>query len=687
MTVPLASSTSLPREVAELTVRGVILGALITVIFTASNIYLGLKVGLTFSSAIPSAIISMAALRAFSGSNILENNMVQTQASAAGTLSSVIFIIPGLLMVGHWQGFPFLETFGICAAGGALGVIFTIPLRHAMVVESDLPYPEGVAAAEVLRVGEQARLQAAAAKANGGVGPAAEATGTGVADIAAGGIVSALVALATSGLRVLSDSASYWTSIGPSIIRLPIGFSLALLGAGYLIGIVAGIATLLGVIIAWGIAIPILTWRNPVPAGQSIIDYANHLWSTDVRFIGAGMIAVASVWTLLSLAGPVVRGVRRSLRGRGNNPDEPDDHTTRDIPLKWIAIVALGVIVVLMITFLAFLSGYPQTAGQRWLLAGYGVAFAFLFGFLISAACGYMAGIVGSSSSPISGIGIIGTILVSMLILATGAETGLIDAGVSVKFAIAFAIFTTSAVVAVAAVANDNLQDLKTGWLVGASPWRQQVALLIGVLVGAAVIPPILELLYNAFGFPGAMPRSGMDTAHALAAPQATLMATIAAGIFQHQLNWTMLKIGALGGVFLILVDYLLKKRGGKAHLPVLAVGIGVYLPPISSVPLALGAFLAWGVERGLRHRAQRAGVPFKQFSEVPARRGVLIASGLIVGESLFGVLIAGLIGATGKDAPLAIVGDSFGPVADVLGLIVFCSVAAWVARRVLRPA
>ena len=250
---------SVPANVTlpELTFRGVLLGALITVIFTASNVFLGLKVGLTFSSAIPAAVISMSVLRLFKDANILENNMVQTQASAAGTLSSIIFILPALVMMGHWQGFPFWQTLGICAAGGMLGVMFTIPLRHVMVVQSDLPYPEGVAAAEILRVGSAERAQDAAGESPQASGAKPAATGMG--DIVTGGVVAAVVSFAASGLRVLGDGVSGWFALGGAVFRLPMGFSLALLGAGYLIGIVAGLAMLTGLIISWAVSYTHLT--------------------------------------------------------------------------------------------------------------------------------------------------------------------------------------------------------------------------------------------------------------------------------------------------------------------------------------------------------------------------------------------------------------------------------------------
>ncbi|MGE4438583.1 MAG: oligopeptide transporter, OPT family [Achromobacter sp.] len=679
--------TRVPAEVTlpELTFRGVLLGAVITVIFTASNVFLGLKVGLTFSSAIPAAVISMSVLRLFKDANILENNMVQTQASAAGTLSAIIFILPALVMMGHWQGFPFWQTLGICAAGGMLGVMFTIPLRHVMVVQSDLPYPEGVAAAEILRVGSAERAQDAAEEA--GRAPSKPAA-TGMGDIVSGGVVAAAVSFAASGLRVLGDGVSGWFSLGGAVFRLPMGFSLALLGAGYLIGIVAGLAMLTGLVIAWGIAVPILTSMADMPAGMSLAKFATGLWSSQVRFIGAGVIGVGAIWTLATLFLPMARGVKASfaaLSRAGAAHAGKAPRTERDLSAGWISVVTLVLVAVLVITFQVFLADAPLSAAAIWKLVAYAVVFAFVFGFLVAAACGYMAGLVGTSTSPISGVGIVAIVLVSLLMLVLGGE--LLATQNGVQMTIALAIFSTSAVVAVASISNDNLQDLKTGWLVGATPWRQQVALLIGCVLGAAVISPVLDLLYNAYGFADAMPREGMDPSQALSAPQATLMLAIARGIFTHQLNWTMILIGMAVGVGLIVVDEILKRTCKVARVPVLAVGIGIYLPPTVAAPIVVGALLAWMLERALRRRAAAAGKDHATFAEAANRRGVLIASGLIVGESLVGVVMAAIIGAAGTDAPLAIAGEEFARTASFLGLAVFALVAVLFWRRVMRLA
>lgn len=358
-----------------------------------------------------------------------------------------------------------------------------------------------------------------------------------------------------------------------------------------------------------------------------------------------------------------------------------------------IGLVLLATMTVLFAAFLGQPEAPPPPDGMTWTLVACGVAFVFLFGFLIAAACGYMAGLVGSSASPISGIGILAVVLVSLLLLLILGEAGAPPApgepgAAGGGLAIGLVLFTTSLIVATAAIANDNLQDLKTGWLVGATPWRQQAALMVGCLAGAAVIPPILDLLYQAYGFPGALPRPGMDPGQALAAPQATLMTAIATGIFTHRLDWTMILIGMALGVALIGIDAALARRGGSARLPPLAVGIGIYLPPTVSVTIVIGAAVGWLLDRFLRRRAAIAAPGGAAAAEAalerPRRRAVLLASGLIVGESLVGVPLAAVIAASGGQEPLALVGEDFAATASWLGLAAFVAVCAGFCAVVL---
>ncbi len=677
----------------ELTLRGMILGALITIIFTASNVYLGLKVGLTFSSSIPAAVMSMGLLRLARDSNILENNMVQTQASAAGTLSAIIFVVPGLVMIGHWHGFPFWQTAGICAVGGTLGVMYSIPLRRALVVESNLVYPEGVAAAEILRAGSR---QPDLAKPTGATPDGAE---PGLADIAIGGAVGAGFSFLVSGMRLFSDGLSWWFTADGAVFRLVTGYSLALVGAGYLIGIVAGLAMLLGVVLAWGVAVPILTASTSMPAGSSVADFATGIWSHQVRFIGAGTIGTGAIWTLVGLLRPMAEGVRTSLRAMrdiraGRDPTVP--RVERDIPFQWVAACTLILVVPMLVLFVSFISsaGVPVTGLLFWALVICGVLFAFVFGFLIAATCGYMAGLVGSSASPISGIGIVGVTAVSLLVLALMGGSGMLSTPEGSKLGIGIALFTTTVVVAIAAIANDNLQDLKTGQLIGATPWRQQVALVLGCFAGALVIPPILDLLYTAYGFVGALPHAGMDPMQALAAPQATLMTAIATGIFTHQLDWTMILIGVAIGVAAVMIDLLLERRGGTARLPVLAVGMGIYLPPSITVTIVIGSFIGWLIARRLQIKqglilvSERIPVgtreALEKFMARPRRRGVLLASGMIVGESMVGVIMAGIIGISGNQAPLSVVGPGFENASVLLGLAAFAAVCIGFYARVM---
>jgi oligopeptide transporter, OPT family len=661
----------------ELTLRGMILGVLITIIFTASNVYLGLKVGLTFSSSIPAAIISMAILRFFKDSNILENNMVQTQASSAGTLSAVIFVLPGLLMLGYWQGFPFWQTLILCAAGGCLGVLFTIPLRRAMVVNSDLTYPEGRAAAEILKVGS--REDTAGVKSS-----------SGMRDIVAGGFVAGIVSLCTNGFRILSDGMAVWVNVGKGATQLPLGFSTALLGAGYLIGIASGIAILVGMIIAWGGFVPYYTNILPMDPGMSASKFAMAVWKEKVRFIGAGTIGIAAIWTLLTLMKPILEGLKMSIKSMTMSAEERASHRMdTDMTVKSVLATTVAVIIGLVLCFFDFVYAVDISPTLMWTLVIVGVIVSLLIGFIVASACGYMAGLIGTSASPISGIGILAIIISSLVVYGIASANDLFATQAGVQFATAMALFMTSVVVAIAAISNDNLQDLKTGQLVGATPWKQQVALLIGCVVGSVAIAPVLNLLYQAYGFTGAMPREGMDPSVALSAPQATLMTTIAQGIFSSSMDWTYIFIGIGVGVVAIIVNLILKGTTASLSLPPLAIGMGIYLPPALETPLVVGAVIGYFINRYLRKRAaKRAGNLADQDVEICNRRGVLFSSGLIVGESIIGVIIAAIIVISvtsgGSEAPLQLVGKGFEDTAEWLGLIVFVAVAIGLVRLVL---
>jgi putative OPT family oligopeptide transporter len=640
----------------ELTLRGLILGALITTIFTAANVYLGLKVGLTFASSIPAAVISMAILSVVKDSSILENNIVQTVASAAGTLSAIIFVLPGLVIVGWWTGFPFWQSFLVCLSGGVLGVLFTIPLRRALVTNSDLPYPEGVAAAEVLKVGSGRRGQT-----KDETGEAKE----GLVAVILGTAASAGLAIVTATRVAAGGLAGFFRLGATASTGYTVAWSLALVGAGHLVGLSVGMAMLLGLLISWAIAVPILTSMTPAAGGADLATHTLTVWSTQVRFIGAGAIAIAAIYTLAKLAKPVIGGLVGTLASSRNAVGL--DISDRDLSPRWILALTAACLVVTGWLAFTFVQG-TVLATNAVALTLIAVPFVLLGGFLIAGICGYMAGLIGASNSPISGVGILSIVLcASVLILAVSPTT---ETRLPL---VAFALFVTAIVFACATISNDNLQDLKTGQLVGASPMRQQIALIVGVAAGAAVIPWVLNLLASAYGFAGAA-NVGVVAPNPLPAPQATLISALAQGVIGGGLNWKMLGIGALVGVGLIVLDATLGSMK-KLRIPPLAVGIGIYLPMSATFAVVVGAVIGHWYNR----RARSAPNP-----ERAERLGTLVASGLIVGESLWGVINAGLIVGLSNDAPLGLVPEDFAP-GPWLGLLCFVGVILWLYGWMLR--
>jgi putative OPT family oligopeptide transporter len=648
-----------PMRPKELTVRGLVLGVLLTLVFTAANVYLGLKVGLTFASSIPAAVISMAILARVRDSSILENNIVQTVASAAGTLSAIIFVLPGLVIVGWWTGFPFWQSFLVCLSGGVLGVLFTIPLRRALVTNSDLPYPEGVAAAEVLKVGSGAR------------GETTDETGEareGLTAVILGSVASAGLAI-VSGTRVLAGGMTGALRLGGGASTgYDLAWSLALLGAGHLVGLSVGIAMLVGQVISWVIAVPILTSMQPLPAGVELDAHTFGIWRTQVRFIGAGAIAVAAIYTLARLAKPVVGGLVSTLAA--SKATATGDERDRDLAPRWILLLTVACMIVAGGLAFGFARSTPALAGNATLLTLIAIPFVLIVGFVIAGVCGYMAGLIGASNSPISGVGILSIVVCASLLVLAIAPTP-----ENAPALVAFALFTTAIVFACATISNDNLQDLKTGQLVGASPMRQQVALIVGVAAGAAVIAPVLNLLAKAYGFAGA-PNVGVVAANPLPAPQATLISALAQGVIGGELEWGMIGIGAAVGVGLILLDTALGAMK-KLRIPPLAVGIGIYLPMSATFAVIVGALLSHWYDRRVR------ATPNPERAE---RLGTLVASGLIVGESLWGVLNAGLIVALANDAPIALVPADFAP-APWLGVLGFVGAIVWLYGWMLRRA
>jgi len=649
---------------AELTIRGLIIGVIITLVFTAANVYFGLKAGLTFSTSIPAAVISMALLRGFRDATVQENNIVQTVASAAGTLSSIIFVLPGLIMIGYWTEFPFWTSFWICALGGILGVMYSIPLRRALVTTSDLPYPEGVACAEVLKVGSSGDSEHASDIEHGRAGLLA---------VLWGSIVSAVFAVIV-GTQIFAADVAQTFRIGKrgAVSGYDFALSFALLAIGHLVGLSVGIAMLIGALIGWGWGIPHFS-AIAGDVSTAAATLAQSTWSHKVRFVGAGAIGVSAIWTLLKLVKPVARGLASAMaasRARKAGKADTLPITERDIPIGIVGLITLACM--LPIGWLLGYFGNTSGLGAHLptLIIG-GVTYVVLMSFFVSAVCGYMAGLIGSSNSPLSGIGIL-VVIGAALLLVIGVKP-YVPAEAS-KSLMAFALFTTAVIFNVAAIANNNLQDLKTGQLVDATPWKQQVALVIGVIAGAFVIPPVLDLVNHAYGFVGA-PGAELRP-HPLPAPQAGLISSLAQGVIAADIDWSLIRIGGTIGVGIILLDEIFARTTKHMRVPPLAVGLGIYLPTQSTLMIVVGAIVGWFFDQ----RANRTPKP-----EATKQLGVLLASGLIVGESIIGVVLSAIVVFSGKAAPLALVGPGFEMAGIIIGGVSFAIVAFVLYRWILR--
>jgi len=589
----------------EITVKAVVLGAILTVILAGANAYLGLFAGMTVSASIPAAVISMGVLRLFRRSNILENNIVQTCASAGESLAAgVIFTLPALVLLGRWAEFDYWQSFLIAGFGGVLGVLFTVPLRRALIVEQPLQFPEGVACAEVLETGDKG--------------------GSGVKFVAWAAIAAALIKFSQTGLRLIAGTAEGGTYLfgRRTIAYLGSNLSPALLGVGYIIGLNIAVLVFLGGAINWFVAIPILVWLHGAPAGVSAADAASQLWSTQTRFIGVGAMVVGGLWALVRMRGSVFSGVASGFAAyRRMKEGIQRERLDADLPMQWV--VAAIVLSIIPLYFL-----YHVLIGNATVSLSMAVIMV-IAGFLFSAVSGYMTGLVGSSNNPVSGVTIATLLFSALVIFGLFGQVG--------GHGAAAAILIAAVVACAAAIAGDNLHDLKTGNLVGATPWKQQVMLIVGTLISALVMAPVLNLLLNAYGIGPATPTHPQS----LTAPQATLMQSVAEGVFRGGLPWTMVVSGMGLAVAIVAFDLWLERRGSTFRMPVLAVAIGVYLPLELSVPIFLGGVVAWWVHRAQRRTEWGSGEEAEEARREMEQRGVLIASGLITGEALVGIAMA----------------------------------------------
>lgn len=624
------------KTLPEVTIKAFILGAILSIILAAANAYLGLFAGMTVSASIPAAVMSMAILKLFKTSNILENNIVQTAASAGESVAAgAIFTFPALILLGYWTDFSYLETTLIALCGGVLGVLFTIPLRSALIVKQKLLFPEGVATAELLKTGEKG--------------------GESVKYLVWGGLLGAIIKFSEAGFK-LWDGVAEAAAVAGNKVYAYMGMNLspALIAVGYIVGFRIAFLVFAGGVISWWIAIPLYMAMNGMPEVGDEVNAGYTIWSEQIRYLGVGAMVVGGLWALISLKDSLVFAVKSGLEAIKNKGGSGNIlRTEKDTPMSWV-IIAIGVMIVpIFIIYIREIEDVVITALMSILMI--------IAGFLFSAVAGYMAGLVGSSNNPISGV-TIATILTSALILlalmGSGAEKGP-----------AAAILIGAVVCCAAAIAGDNMQDLKAGHILGATPYQQQIMQMVGVVSAALTIPLVLQLLNTAYGFGPA------TAAHpdALAAPQATLMASVAEGVFTGDLPWTMVYIGMAIGVAIILVDKFQEARGSDFRVPVLAVAVGLYLPFELDSAIMLGGLIAWAVSRYQNNnRGNASAADFKVATESSNNAGLLFASGLITGEALIGILLAIPVAIYGSSNVLALVTESFG---SLPGLVIILGV------------
>lgn len=663
------ASKSLP----EITLRAILLGTILTIVLAAANAYLGLKVGTTVAASIPAAVISMGILRFFRNANILENTMVQIMASVGEALTAgIAFILPALLILHVWDRFNYWQTVLTSLTGGLLGVLFTIPLRRALLADKTLRYPEAVAIGNVLK--------ASAANEKGDL-----------RSLLSGGIVGALIALFQSGFQILVDSFQYWVRLPSAIAGFGLGLSPALIAAGYIVGINVALSVLLGILIGWIAGVPILSYVYGIPTDASSANQAAMLiWRGHIRYIGVGTMLIGGLWTLCTLAKPVISSMAMSMQSLreirlGNK--QVSIRTERDIPINYVFLFAalLLIPVFLLISCIIIPQNLGIPASFRYFISGFSTLYILIGGFIFCSIMAYFAGLIGSTNSPVSGLLVSALLVICLIFMGFfGMQNSLASGEAREMIGAVVAIGSMVVIGAALSISNDTMQDLKVGQIVGATPWKQQVMLLLGVIVSSFVIPPILQLLYNAYGIGGVFPRPNMNPAHMLAAPQAGLMATVAKGAFSHQLEWGMIGVGAaIASVCVIIDEYL--KKWHTTRLPVLAVGLGIYLPLESSVPVVIGGVLSYLVTQRLNKRYADKTPENEQLSTKHRHKGLLLACGIVAGASLMGVALAIPFAIKESADALRIMPVQYASFAGILSLFVTFLLCVWIYRSIMK--
>lgn len=631
------------QQTSAITLKVIFLGIFLAILLAASSTYLALKVGILPSASIPAAILAMAILRLFRSGNIFEANLIQTTASAGEAVAGgIVFTIPALVIIGYWHYFPYLENCAIALLGGLLGIIFSIPLRKILINTPQLYFPEARAISEVLQLSQQQTFH--------------------ISKMLLGSSLGACLEFAQTGLKMIAVSTEKWIVFGQSkIIGFGLGFSPALIGVGYLIGWNVGLSLLLGALIAWGITLPLLSYFAPV--GKTFILLNSlQVYSNDIHYIGLGAMLTAGLWTLLRLLRPFYLSVRLSLRGLFHPSIKASLPTEQDIPLNYL-LAGLGLVIVslyFLFNYLLPIKNLLFTFPSLFIIGA--VLYVLVIGFVFSALCGYFSGLVGVTASPGSAIVISGLLLMALILRSLLFFKGQELLSAQLLNAAAMTIIIGAVVAGTACIANDNIQDLKVGHLIGATPSQQQVMLILGVVVAALVVPYVMQLLFTMYGLTTVLPHAGMDPQQALSAPPAAMMAGLTQGVFNHDLPWNLLAVGALIMLVLIVANAL-----SNSNISLLGVGMGIYLPLSSSTPLFIGSLFAYGVKLLLQKKANSDQIVQGNFQQHDA---VLLSCGLVAGAALMDVLLAIPLSITGDTHLFAIFPMAWQAIASGLGFL-----------------
>ncbi len=648
------------QKLPELTLRAIVISIILALVLAASNAYLALKIGTTISASVPASVFALGLLRFFKNSNILESNIIQTAASAGeGMAAAMSFILPAMLLLGVWQGFPYWETVIIGMLGGLLGVMISIPLRRVLLHMPTLKFPEGTAVGNVLKSASKGGAQ--------------------LKYILRGGAIGAAVSFCQSGLQVMGETMKWWVSAGKSLFGLSFGLTSATLAAGYIIGFETGMSLLFGLVVGWLIILPLLGVHFGLTHPNDLYQSAMDLWDVHLRYVGVGTMIVGGIWTLLRLSRPLLDGLKLSFAGFAkskNNSSAPLLRTEKDFPIQWvtISVLFLALVTYAFLFYEVFQIGGLGEIGRIAIICLFSLAFILIVGFLLASICGYFVGMLGSTNNPLSGLMIVGILLLSLICLTMFHD----EIKAHMLNVLAYVILMAGVIAGIGSISGENMQDLKAGQIIGATPWKQQLMLAVGVVVSVLVIGPILNLLYHAYGMAGNFPRPGMDHAQMLAAPQASLMAAVAKGVLTHHLEWSMIIIGCIVAVVTIFIDEIIRSRT-HFRLPALAVGLAIYLPPEIMTPIIMGSAINYLVKS--QHRLKARTKVDKQICHDNAHRAILLACGMVAGSSIMGVLLAIPFAIKGNSNALAIVPPSFAPYANFFGVIVFGLLCLWFYR------